>query len=247
MERFQNFILKQQEEINNRMTEMFRLLKELMTSRDFEKNDEDNATTDDSIENLDGSDAKMSLKEAKKENEAENGTKNKPIKSDEKERTQAEEEDAVEVPSSQPVRKLTDERPAETDIRLSLAVHVYIYPLEVAEDVLVDVVGTSFLTTTKAVIKFDKGTVTLRSGKSKMSFYMIPESLCKIERGIKIDIEPIALTMTVNKLVLKWEERKKLHQEKEMKFDQWRSKTFKNKHPTLVKVENEVNDKGEVM
>nr|GEW31405.1 hypothetical protein [Tanacetum cinerariifolium] len=269
MERFKNFILKQQEEINNRMTEMFRLLKELMTSRASEKNDEDNATTNDSIENLDGSDAKMPLKEAEKENEAENGTKNKPIKSDEKECTQAGEEDAVEVPSSQPVRKLTDERPAKTDIRLSLAIHVYIYPLEVAEDVLVDVagyvypvdfvipdikedekrpfiVGTSFLTTTKAVIKFDKGTVTLRSGKSKMSFYMILESICKIERGIKIDIEPIALNMTVNKLVLKWEERKKLHQEKEMKFDQWRSKTFKNKHHTLVKVENEVNDKGEV-
>ncbi|GJV63137.1 putative ribonuclease H-like domain-containing protein [Tanacetum coccineum] len=31
-----------------------------------------------------------------------------------------------------------------------------------------------------------------------------------------------------------------------MKFDQWRSKTFKNKHPALVKVEKEVKDEGEV-
>ncbi|GKC44458.1 putative reverse transcriptase domain-containing protein [Tanacetum coccineum] len=36
--------------------------------------------------------------------------------------------------------KLTDERPAETDIRLSLASHSYIYPLGIAEDVLVEVI-----------------------------------------------------------------------------------------------------------
>ncbi|GJY30872.1 ribonuclease H-like domain-containing protein [Tanacetum coccineum] len=76
--------------------------------------------------------------------------------------------------------KLTNENPAETDIRLSLASHPYIYPLGIAEDVLVDVaghvypvdfvilniredekrpfmLGTPFLTTAKAVIKFDKG------------------------------------------------------------------------------------------
>ncbi|GJT59356.1 reverse transcriptase domain-containing protein [Tanacetum coccineum] len=109
-------------------------------------------------------------------------------------------------------KKLTDKRPAETDIRLSLASHSYIYPLGIAEDALVDVVGfvypidfvildikedekrpfilgTSFLTTAKVVIKFDKGTKTLRSEKSKMSYHRIPESLWKIERGIKNDIE----------------------------------------------------------
>nr|GEV37950.1 hypothetical protein [Tanacetum cinerariifolium] len=120
--------------------------------------------------------------------------------------------------------KLTNNRRAETDIRLSLASHSYIYPLGIAEDVLVEVVehvyhvdfvildikedekrpfifGTPFLTTTKAVIKFDKGTITLRFGKSKISFQRIPESLCKIERGVKNDIEPIALTVTVHRLV----------------------------------------------
>ncbi|GJS27518.1 putative ribonuclease H-like domain-containing protein [Tanacetum coccineum] len=126
----------------------------------------------------------------------------------------------------------------------------YVYPVDfVILDIKEDekrhcILGTPFLTTAKAVIKFDKGTITLRSGKSKISFHRIPKSLCKIERGIKNEIEPIAPTMTVNKLVLKWEERIKFQQEKEMEFDPWRSKTFKNKHPTLVKVENEVNDKG---
>ncbi|GJV32133.1 zinc finger, CCHC-type containing protein [Tanacetum coccineum] len=108
------------------------------------------------------------------------------------------------------------------------------------------ILGTSFLTIAKAVIKFDKGTITLRSRKSKMSFHMVPESLCKIERGIKNNIEPIAPTMIVNRLILEWKERIKLQQEKEMKFDQWRIKIFKNKHLTPVKVESEMNDEGEV-
>ncbi|GKF87259.1 hypothetical protein Tco_0258136, partial [Tanacetum coccineum] len=37
MERFEHVIFKQREEINGRMTEMFRLLKELTTSRALEK------------------------------------------------------------------------------------------------------------------------------------------------------------------------------------------------------------------
>ncbi|GKB60127.1 MAK10-like protein [Tanacetum coccineum] len=86
--------------------------------------------------------------------------------------------------------KLTDKKPAETDIRLSLASHSYIYPLGIIEDVLVEIaehvypidfvildikenenrhfiLGTPFLTTAKASIKFDTGTITLRSGKHK--------------------------------------------------------------------------------
>ncbi|GKF07680.1 hypothetical protein Tco_0041904 [Tanacetum coccineum] len=100
------------------MAEMFGLLKELTTSRapekvlireeakspitknvnsisltrgEEEKNDEDDVTTGDGIEKTSGSD-----QEAEKENEAENGTKNEPIK-------RAKREEAVEVPSSQPV------------------------------------------------------------------------------------------------------------------------------------------------
>ncbi|GJY58812.1 reverse transcriptase domain-containing protein [Tanacetum coccineum] len=186
----------------------------------------------------------MPVKEAEKEDEAEN----KPNK-------KAEKEETTETPSSQPVEYylkhrinekliegLVDERPAETDIRLSLASHSYIYPLGIVEDVLVEVaeyvypvdfvildikenenrpfiLGTPFLTTAKVVIKFDKGTINLRSGKSKISFHRITESFCKDEKGIKNDIEPIAPTMIVNRLVLEWEKKIKLHQEKEMKFD----------------------------
>ncbi|GJU16323.1 reverse transcriptase domain-containing protein [Tanacetum coccineum] len=166
--------------------------------------------------------------------------------------------------------KPTDERPAETNIRLSLACHSYIYPLGIAEDMLVEVarhvypidfvildikenkkrpfiLGTPFLTMAKAVIKFDKGTITLRSGKSKVSFHRIFDPPCMIDKGVKNDIEPIAPTMTVNRLVLEWEEKIKLHLERDMKFNQWRSKSFKVRHPTLMETKEEMDDEGEVM
>ncbi|GKC75192.1 reverse transcriptase domain-containing protein [Tanacetum coccineum] len=165
--------------------------------------------------------------------------------------------------------KLTDKRPTETDIRLSLASHSYIHPLGIAEDVLVEVaehvypvdfvvldikenekrpfiLGTPFLTTAKASIKFDKGTITLRSGKSKVSFHRIPDSSCVNDKGVKNDIEPIAPTMTVNRLVLEWEEKIKLHLEREMQFNQWRSKNFKSKHPPLIAIKERMDDEGEV-
>ncbi|GJZ47806.1 MAK10-like protein [Tanacetum coccineum] len=165
--------------------------------------------------------------------------------------------------------KLTDEMLAETDIRLSLASHSYIYPLGIAEDVLVEVVehvypidfvildikenekrpfilGTPFLKMAKAAIKFNKGTITLRFGKSKISFHRIPDSPCITEKGVKNDIEPIAPTMTVNRLVLEWEEKIKLHLEREMEFNQWRSKKFKSKHPTLITTKGGMDDEGEV-
>ncbi|GJR00605.1 MAK10-like protein [Tanacetum coccineum] len=57
--------------------------------------------------------------------------------------------------------------------------------------------GTPFLNTSKAVIKYDKGTITLRSVKNKISFHIMPKPLGKIKKGIKNNIEPIAPTMTV--------------------------------------------------
>ncbi|GKA18033.1 zinc finger, CCHC-type containing protein [Tanacetum coccineum] len=119
--------------------------------------------------------------------------------------------------------RLTDERPAETDIRLSLASYSYIYPLGIAEDVLVEVVehiflvdfvildikenkkrpfifGKPFLTIAKATIKFDISTINLRSGKSKISFHRISDSSCITDRGVKNDIEPIAPIMIVNSI-----------------------------------------------
>ncbi|GJX45322.1 putative ribonuclease H-like domain-containing protein [Tanacetum coccineum] len=123
MERFKNAIFKQREEINGRMAEMFGLLKELTTSRapekvlirkeakspvtkninsisltrgEEERNDDNDIVTGDDIKKTTGIEMEVSVKEAEIKNGDKNKTKNKPIK-------KAEKEEALEVPSSQPV------------------------------------------------------------------------------------------------------------------------------------------------
>nr|GEV19455.1 reverse transcriptase domain-containing protein [Tanacetum cinerariifolium] len=247
-----------------------------LVGKEEEENNKHNVAIGNSDNETNGTNIEVPVKEAEIKNKAKKGVKNKPTK-------KAKNDKVVEASSSQPVEYylkhrineklieglVNNPRPAETDIRLSLASHSYIYPLGIAEDVLVEVskhvyavnfmildikedekrpfiLGVPFLTTAEVMIKFNKGTITLRSEKSKISFHRIPEPLCKTKRGVKNDIEPIALTMTVNRLILQWEERIRLHKEKKMEFDQWRSKNFKNEHPAPTKVDKKVEDQGEV-
>ncbi|GJW24303.1 MAK10-like protein [Tanacetum coccineum] len=352
MERFENSIFKQREEINGRMTEMFGLLKELTTNRVPEKvlireeakfpvtknvnsislanKDEERSDKRKETPNNTKKPTETEMETPPKEDETKDEAKNRPTNKSIK---TPENEEVVEAPGSQPITyylkhkineklikglvnnnrfnnsllvtrvgkkkkkaynvllggpvykailkkkitkkedvggifkipcsigglknvnalvnqgsainvmpystymKLTDERPAETNIRLSLASHSHIYPLGIAEDMLVEVaehvypadfvimdikenekmpfiLGMPFLTTAKASIKFNTGTITLRLGKSKISLNRIPGPLSHVEKGIKNDIEPIVPTMTVNRLILEWEERIKLHQER---------------------------------
>ncbi|GJV06835.1 hypothetical protein Tco_1344491 [Tanacetum coccineum] len=133
MERFENVIFKQREEMNDRMAEMFGLLKELRTSRASgkvlireeakypviknvnsisltrggeEKSDKDDVASGNGVEKEYGSDTKMSVKEVETENEAKNRIKNEPIK-------RAEKEEAVEAPNSQPVEYYMKHRISE--------------------------------------------------------------------------------------------------------------------------------------
>ncbi|GJT70905.1 MAK10-like protein [Tanacetum coccineum] len=139
--------------------------------------------------------------------------------------------------------RLTNKKPVGTNIRLSLASHSYIFPLGIAEDVLVEIacyiypvdfvildvkedkkkpfiLGTPFLTTAKAEIRFDKGTITLKSSKNKINFFKIPKFIYRVKEGTESDVDPTTPTTTISRLILKWEERIKLHQEKEMEFNQ---------------------------
>ncbi|GJV71493.1 MAK10-like protein [Tanacetum coccineum] len=260
MERFENAIFKQREEINDRMTKMFGLLKELTASQTpgkmRKRNVKDHKVVSKNAMKFNVSDAAVPLKKSNKEKEAENRTKNEPVESVEKKLTQIKEEELMEAPNSQSVgyylkhkinKKLVEglienQRFNESVSHPNRRFKTHGCP-GIAEDVLVDVagyvypmdfvildikedkqrpfiLGTPFLTIYKAVIKFDKGMITLRSGKSKISFHKIPETRCRIKKGTKNEIDLIALTMTINRLVLEWAERIKLHQEKEMKLDQ---------------------------
>ncbi|GKC29768.1 zinc finger, CCHC-type containing protein [Tanacetum coccineum] len=275
MERFENAIFKQSEEINDRMTEMFGLLKELTTSKASEKvfireetkfpvtknvnfislvrgEEKRNDKTDETLDNTEKPiviETEIPVMEAKKSNE----TKNKPIK-------KAERKEVEEVLSSRPVEYYLKHRINEKlidglfdiigsmtlclrpelgrDVLVEVAEHVYpvdFMILDIKENEKRPfILGTPFLATAKAAIKFDKGTIPLRSGKSKISFHRIPDSPCITKKGVKNDIEPIAPTMTVNRLVLEWEEKIKLHLEREMKFNQWRSKSLRESIPLLL-------------
>nr|GEW03762.1 retrovirus-related Pol polyprotein from transposon TNT 1-94 [Tanacetum cinerariifolium] len=96
------------------------------------------------------------------------------------------------------------------------------------------ILGTPFLTITKVEIRFDKGIITLKSGRNKINFFKISTSPCTIEKKNKEDIDPITPINIVSRRILEWEERIKLHQEKEMGFNQWRSKVFDDKFSLLV-------------
>nr|GEY20473.1 hypothetical protein [Tanacetum cinerariifolium] len=170
---------------------------------------------------LKGPDMEVSVKESETKNRAKSEAKNKPIKNPKK-------EEVVEAPSSRPVeyylKHRINEKPIEglvdnrivEDVSAEIAEHVY--PIDfVILDIKEDkkrhfILGIRFLTTAKAVIKFDKGTIPLRSGKSKISFYRILESPGTIERGVNNKIKPTTPTMTMNRLVLEWEESIRLHQ-----------------------------------
>nr|GEX63435.1 hypothetical protein [Tanacetum cinerariifolium] len=138
--------------------------------------------------------------------------------------------------------RLTNKKPVRIDISLYLGSHSYIYPIRITENVLVEIagyvypvnfvvldikedekrpfiIGTTFLTMVKAEIRFDKGTITLRSGKNKINFFKIPESPCRVDEKSEDDIDPVTLTNTISRLILEWEERIKYHQEKEMGFN----------------------------
>nr|GEW48200.1 hypothetical protein [Tanacetum cinerariifolium] len=155
-----------------------------------------------------------------------------------------------EIPCSIAGLKQVRKEPFTKDVLIEVSEHVYpvdFMILDIKDDEKRPfILGVPFLTTVQVVIKFDKGTITLRSRKSKISFHRIPEPLYKTERGVKNEIEPIAPSMTMNRLVLEWEEGIRLHQEKEMELDQRRRKNFKNKHPTPTKDDKEVGGKEEV-
>ncbi|GJV03498.1 zinc finger, CCHC-type containing protein [Tanacetum coccineum] len=248
MERFENAIFKQCEEINNRMTEMFRLLKELTTSKtpkkvwkkeeakfpvtnnvnsislergEEERRDKMDETLDNThkiyeklieglIDNKRFNDSLSRARVGKVKGKTYNVLPQGPVYEAILKKKITKKEDIggnFEIPCSigglKHVNALAIKGIAE-DVLLEVAEHVY--PVEF---VILDIkenekrpfiLGTPFLTTAKAAIKFDKGTITLRSGKSKISFHRIPHSPCMTEKGVKNDIEPIAPTMIVNRI-----------------------------------------------
>ncbi|GKA32450.1 hypothetical protein Tco_0718817 [Tanacetum coccineum] len=296
MERFQKTIFKQREEINDRMAEMFGILKELTTSRtsekvlvreearhpiiknvhaiplvkmEKEKNIKNNEVVDKNIIELGELNAIESKEEVDMKKEVGDGTNNEPVRNVEEAITGDGIEELVEMFRSQPKgyylkheineklieglignqiynNSLLATRLGKIDYETYNSLPVgpmynailkkkitkkedkggnfvipYLMILDVKEDKKKPfILGTPFLTTAKAEIRFVKGTITLKSGKKKINLFKILESLCRVEEGTENDIDLVDPTTTVSRLILECEERIKLHQEKEMEFNQ---------------------------
>ncbi|GJS94365.1 reverse transcriptase domain-containing protein [Tanacetum coccineum] len=148
--------------------------------------------------------------------------------------------------------KLTNEKLLETDVRLALAINSHVYPLGVAKDVLVEVtglvypvdfmildikedvkkpliLGPPFLTMARAEIKFDKGTISLRSGKSTVQFYISPDPSASEER----DENKVNTLSVVNERVLEWVEKIKFHYMKNLKHGKVSTLKVRHSHPKM--------------
>nr|GEW36043.1 hypothetical protein [Tanacetum cinerariifolium] len=255
MERFKKSIIKQRKEINDRIEEMFRLLKEFIASRtpekvlvreesrhpitkhsnaisiikmEKEKNFENNEVVEKNVTELSKLNAIEDKEVVDMKKQVEDITHNEAARSMEEEITGDRIKEIVEMPRSQPIgyylKHEINEKLIEGLIGIAKDVLVkiagYVYPLDfMILDVKEDkkkpfILGKPFLTTTKAEIIFDKGTITLKSSKKKINFFKIPKSPCRVKEETKNDIDLVAPTNTVSRLILEWEERIKLHQEK---------------------------------
>nr|GEW14865.1 retrovirus-related Pol polyprotein from transposon TNT 1-94 [Tanacetum cinerariifolium] len=152
MERFENAIFKQREEINDKMEERFRILKELTTSRALEKV-------------LIREDVKSPV------------TKN--VNSISLTRGEEERNNDSDIETSNKIEKQNKNKNARIAEDTLVKVTEHVYPIDF---IILDIkknkkrpfiLGTPFLIMAKAMIKFDKGTVTLRCRKNK-SYVSIP-------------------------------------------------------------------------
>ncbi|GKD22600.1 hypothetical protein Tco_1224303 [Tanacetum coccineum] len=99
--------------------------------------------------------------------------------------------------------------------------------LDIKEDVKKPLIlRTTFLTMARAEIKFDKGTISLRSRKSTVQFHISPDPFPTLKERDENKINTLSV---VNKRVLEWEEKIKFHHTKELEFKAWKSKYSKIK------------------
>nr|GFA45543.1 hypothetical protein [Tanacetum cinerariifolium] len=197
------------------MEEMFGLLKELTTSRNpkKERNSENNKVVDKNIVELSELNAIVPKEVVDMKKEVEDGANDEPIRNIEDEIMGDGIEELVEMPRSHTIRYYLkheiNEKLVEGLIGIVEDVLVeiagYIYPVDfVILDIKEDkkkpfILRTPFLTTAKAEIRFDKETITLKSGKNNIIFFKILESLCRAKEGTESDIDPTAPTTTVMK------------------------------------------------
>ncbi|GJV17943.1 reverse transcriptase domain-containing protein [Tanacetum coccineum] len=251
VERFEEAMIKRKEKLEERMDKMLELVKKLVSSSTpkKDKGEKHEQIIDKNVVEL-HNDVNKPLRLATNPLEKQlRNSFNDSLLAMETGKMECEDYHSLPRISIRNAIMLTDEKLVETDVRLALASNSHIYPLGVVEDVLVEVtsfvylvdfmildikedvnkpliLGTPFLTTARAEIKFDKGTISLRFGKSTVQFHISPNPFPTLEER---DENKINILSVVNERVLKWEEKIKFHHMKELEFEAWKSKYSKSK------------------
>ncbi|GJV92741.1 hypothetical protein Tco_1540554 [Tanacetum coccineum] len=192
--------------------------------------DEENNKTDETSDNTKmPTEMEMPVRKAEAMNEAENGSGNEPVKTPEN-------DEVVEAPGSQPV--------------------AYYLKHKINEKLIKGLVNNNRFNNSlsgKRVVKKKKKAYNVLPGGPFYEAILKKKITKKEEIGGNFKI-PCSIgglkhvhAFVDQGLILKWEERIRLHQEKEMEFNQWRSKNFKDERPALTEDEEEgVEDEGEV-
>ncbi|GJU57854.1 hypothetical protein Tco_1235620 [Tanacetum coccineum] len=121
------------------------------------------------------------------------------------------------------VKKKRRRWPFEINVILSLANHSYVYPVGIAEDVLVEVAGSAY-PIDFAILNIEENEYMPLILGDTISNYDVREKK-------RNDLDPLIPTIYVNRRILEWEERIENCKEDEIEFGKWRSKVFDNKNP----------------
>lgn len=134
-----------------------------------------------------------------------------------------------------------------TRIRISLANHSYVYPLGIAEDVLVNVAGflypvdfmiiddregnyipiifgAPFLATVRATIRYETGIIELKSGPRRVHFHMTPFGMKNCMMRKKPPTNSNTSNNHVHETILAWEAKIKNYKDFEEKGGTSKSK-----------------------
>ncbi|GJZ67409.1 putative reverse transcriptase domain-containing protein [Tanacetum coccineum] len=114
----------------------------------------------------------------------------------------------LEMPMSQPIGYYLKHEINKKTIEGLVDNHKY------NDSLLATHLGTPFLTTAKAEIKFDKGIMTIRAGNCKIRFVRTLEHPSKIEESIEGDLDPMIPTNHVNMRILEWRKESKIIKKK---------------------------------
>ncbi|GJZ87185.1 hypothetical protein Tco_0658795 [Tanacetum coccineum] len=169
-----------------------------------EKSVENNKVIDKNIVEPNKIDVVEPIEEVDGRKEVEDDPNDEPVRSVKEELTGEKVEELVKIPRSQPVGYYLKHKINEKFIEGLIDKR--------KDENKPFILGRPILTMTKEMIRLDKGTITLKSSKNKINFFKRPESLCRVEKETKNDIDLVALTNISARILREFHEERIMHE-----------------------------------